>query len=911
MLRFQPISIGFQNFLLVFGRSGIFYSGLSGGQPGNRHPEGGAGDVGEANVVAEVHRGGVSALLAADAQLDVRAGLAAQLAGHLHQTAHAHLVQTGEGIGLVDLPVIVAGQELARIVAAEAEGHLGQIVGAEGEELRLLGDVIGGEGGAGDLNHGAHLVGHVAVRVADKLPGHLVNGLLHIRQLLGLANQGNHDLRHNAPRRTAGADRQSGLDDGGSLHLGDLRVGDIQAAAPVAHHGVELVEAVDGIAQVLLGDAHLLGQGLDIGLIGGQELVERRIQQADGDRPAHHGLVDLLKVLLLHGLQLGQGPLPLLHGLGHDHLPDGGNALGIKEHVLRAAQADALRAEVLGLPGVLGGVGVGADLQGAELVRPVHNPLKLAGDLGLGGVETLAVDVAGGAVQADPVALLVGLAAQSEALVDLVHDDLAAAGDAAGAHASGHHGGVAGHAAPDGEDAPGKVHALDVLGTGLQADQDHLVALVHPLHHVVSGEHHLSCGGAGGGGQALADGGHPVQLLLGEGGVEEAVQALGVDHGHGLFLGNHALVHQIAGDLQGGGGGALAVAGLEHEQLLVLNGELHVLHVPVVVLQLAGDLHELLVGLGHDLGQLVDGLGGAHTGHHVLALGVHEELAEQLLLAGGGVAGEGHAGTGGVAHVAEDHLLNVDGRAPGGGDVVHAAVVDGPGVVPGAEHGPHRAHELLTGVLGELLADLLPVLVLEHLRQLLEILGGQLGIQLHVALGLHLVDELFKVLLAHLHDHVGVHLNKPAVGVVGEAGILGLLGKGLHHLVVEAQVEDGVHHAGHGGPGAGADGDQQGVVHVPELLAGHILQLGHIGHDLVLDLGVDGAPVLVVLGAGLGGDGEAPGHRHAQDGHLRQIGPLAAQQLPHGPIALGKQIHKLLVHLNAFLLLSFVMPGEA
>ena len=28
----------------------------------------------------------------------------------------------------------------------------------------------------------------------------------------------------------------------------------------------------------------------------------------------------------------------------------------------------------------------------------------------------------------------------------------------------------------------------------------------------------------------------------------------------------------------------------------------------------------------------------------------------------------------------------------------------------------------------------------------------------------------------------------------------------FHHLVVEAQVEDGVHHARHGGPGAGADG---------------------------------------------------------------------------------------------------------
>ena len=33
----------------------------------------------------------------------------------------------------------------------------------------------------------------------------------------------------------------------------------------------------------------------------------------------------------------------------------------------------------------------------------------------------------------------------------------------------------------------------------------------------------------------------------------------------------------------------------------------------------------------------------SHAGHHVLALGVDQVLAHQLLLAGGGVAGKGHA----------------------------------------------------------------------------------------------------------------------------------------------------------------------------------------------------------------------------------------------------------------------------
>ena len=49
-------------------------------------------------------------MLAADAQVQVRVGGAAQLSGHLHQLAHALLVQLGEGIVLVDLLVIVGTQ---------------------------------------------------------------------------------------------------------------------------------------------------------------------------------------------------------------------------------------------------------------------------------------------------------------------------------------------------------------------------------------------------------------------------------------------------------------------------------------------------------------------------------------------------------------------------------------------------------------------------------------------------------------------------------------------------------------------------------------------------------------------------------------------------------------------------------
>ena len=125
---------------------------MSSSQTGDRHTEGRAADVVQAHIVAELDGGRITAVLAADAQLDVGASLAAQLGSHLHQLANAVLIQTREGIALEDLVLVVAVEELAGVVAAEAEGHLSQVVGAEGEELGFLSDLISGHGSARDLD---------------------------------------------------------------------------------------------------------------------------------------------------------------------------------------------------------------------------------------------------------------------------------------------------------------------------------------------------------------------------------------------------------------------------------------------------------------------------------------------------------------------------------------------------------------------------------------------------------------------------------------------------------------------------------------------------------------------------------------------------------------------------------------
>ena len=81
------------------------------------------------------------------------------------------------------------------------------------------------------------------------------------------------------------------------------------------------------------------------------------------------------------------------------------------------------------------------------------------------------------------------------------------------------------------------------------------------------------------------------------------------------------------------------------------------------------------------------GQGVADAGHHVLALGVDQEVPVFALGAAGRVAGEADTGSGVVVAVAEHHGLHVDGSAEIMGNAFADPVGHGPGAVPGLEHG--------------------------------------------------------------------------------------------------------------------------------------------------------------------------------------------------------------------------------
>ena len=269
--------------------------------------------------------------------------------------------------------------------------------------------------------------------------------------------------------------------------------------------------------------------------------------------------------------------------------------------MLGAAQADGLSTKLEGEFGILGVVGVDAHVVGmaaglvqANLVGPGQDGVQVARELGGDQVDCAVDNDALGTVDGDDVALVQHAIATLDThdLLGRVDMEALDTADAGRAHAAGDNGGVARLATVARQDALGGNHALQVVGVGLPADQDDLVALGGTRDSVIAREHDLAHGGTGAGVEAAS------QSLVLLGGIELRVQELvelrGIDAAHGLLAGNEALLDHLDGDTQGGGGGALAHAGLEHPELALLDGELDIAHIAIVILERQEDALELL-----------------------------------------------------------------------------------------------------------------------------------------------------------------------------------------------------------------------------------------------------------------------------------------------------------------------------
>src|SRR5215212_4660948 len=175
---------------------------------------------------------------------------------------------------------------------------------------------------------------------------------------------------------------------------------------------------------------------------------------------------------------------------------------------------------------------------------------------------------------------------------------------------------------------------------------------------------------------------------------------------------------------------------------------------------------------------------------------------------------------------------------------------------------------------------------------MLEVLESETRDVLDAPLVQYCLPERFQVLLViYPERYIRELLAEAQVAVPGEASVAALTGEAFHGLVVETQVEDRIHHAGHGDGRPRAHGDQQRVVRVAQSFAGHRFEAGLVFVDSLDEIRRELATVLEVTPGLLGRDGVAGRHRQAvllsaervlvrNGGHLGHARALAAQYLP-------------------------------
>ena len=107
-------------------------------------------------------------------------------------------------------------------------------------------------------------------------------------------------------------------------------------------------------------------------------------------------------------------------------------------------------------------------------------------------------------------------------------------------------------------------------------------------------------------------------------------------------------------------------------------------------------------------------------------------------------------------------------------------------------------------------------------------------------------------------------------------------------LVVQSEIENGVHHAGHRELRAGSDAEQQRIRWIAELLAHLLFELEPSACEISCSISLGTLVVVLEIDiADFGGDGEAGRYGHSGAAHLGQASAFAAEDIFHLAVAVG------------------------
>ena len=308
--------------------------------------------------------------------------------------------------------------------------------------------------------------------------------------------------------------------------------------------------------------------------------------------------------------------------VGKDHLAHHDQTIFVKEHVFRAAQADALGFKLPGHGGIGGRVGIGANADVAHLIRPTQERAETVVQRGCQHLGGPSQNLARGAVQRDDVPFAEHPAIGGDQLFVLAVQPQSRSTHHTGqAQAARDHRCMAGDTAAFGQHPNRRMHAANILRRGFAPDQDAGLTACSTCLRCGRGKHQPPYGAPGTCGDALGKdiARYPRVDLR----VQKFRQRTGFDPQHCLVMRDHPVLSQGHRNLQPGPGRALNLNRVQNRQMPILDGEfdLHFFAQP----HPAG--RAMAGKFGEDFGRQILKRGAARVAREIHRFGLFQRVA--------------------------------------------------------------------------------------------------------------------------------------------------------------------------------------------------------------------------------------------------------------------------------------------
>ena len=393
----------------------------------------------------------------------------------------------------------------------------------------------------------------------------------------------------------------SSTKDSSSLHSGDFGISVTQTATTVTEHRVSFDETVHALVDVFHCHTHCFRHFFLTSLVVRNEFVERRIEETNIYGATIHSAEDAEEVSLLVRKNLRQSLFATFCCFAQNHFAHSNNLLCFEEHMFSAAKTDTNSTEVTSHFCILRSVSVGANLEFCIFAAKFHQFCEVTAQFSCFGLNFSSVNATCCTVQRDEITFFQGHSVNSHRASLVVYHDAASTRNAALTHTTSHNSSVRSHTTTSGENTFSSSHTSEVFGRCFDAYHNHLLTSFVPSFSIVSVEYDLTTSCTRRSGKTASNFLCTSQSLLVEDRVEEFIEFVRFATFDNRLFVDHTFVEKVHCDFHHSRTGALTVTSLQEPKFTFLYGELHILHIAIVLFEFVLERIEFSVDFRHSL----------------------------------------------------------------------------------------------------------------------------------------------------------------------------------------------------------------------------------------------------------------------------------------------------------------------